>query len=567
MGEMIKKIPYGESNFKKVLTQNFLYIDKTRYIEELEQVGSYNLLLRPRRFGKSLFLSSLIYYYDLNRKEDFDSIFSDLYIGKNPTSLRSSYKVLFMNFSGIDTDSMDRVQYAFNEEVRRRTKSFLKNYGFSKEQQNRLDQPKTAADIFVLFTDIIQQERIFLIIDEYDHFANSILGDDLTLFKEVIGKGGFVRAFYETVKTATQEGIVERIFMTGVTSITMDSMTSGFNIMKNISHNKRFNSAIGFTRTEVESTIEPIVQRCDLNQDVLMNDLKSWYNGYLFNIDTRQTIYNSDMLLYFIQEFKQEKCEYPSNMLDSNIASDYGKIMQLFAIGNIEDNYQVLEDLIIEGKTVGVHQEKLDIAKGFNQADFLGLLYYMGFITITGKLELYNLVYTTPNYVIQQLYYDYFKVEIERRNQIKIDNRQLDHAIKEMALNNNLKPFHNVLENALVPLSNRDYQKMDEKHIKAIILTLLHQSPAYFIKSEMEQNNKYPDIMLLERSPFKVNYQFLLELKYSKKGDKQQGWERKKAEGLNQIEKYQQLPDIKNLPKLQSYLILTNSSEVNIIEV
>ena len=227
----------------------------------------------------------------------------------------------------------------------------------------------------------------------------------------------------------------------------------------------------------------------------------------------------------------------------------------------------MLEDLIIEGKTIGIHQEKLDITKGFNRADFLGLLYYMGFITITGKLELYNLVYTTPNYVIQQLYYDYFKVEIERRNQIKIDNRQLDHAIKEMALNNNLKPFNNVLENALVPLSNRDHQKMDEKHVKAIILTLLHQSPAYFIKSEMEQNNKYPDIMLLERSPFKVNYQLLLELKYSKKSDKQQGWERKKAEGLNQIEKYQQLPDIKNLPKLQSYLILTNSSEVNIIEV
>jgi len=322
----LKKIPYGESNFKKVLTQNFLYIDKTSYIEELEQIGSYNLLLRPRRFGKSLFLSSLIYYYDINRKDDFNSIFSELDIGKNPTSLRSSYKVLFMNFSGIDTDSRDRIQYAFNEEVRRRTKSFLKNYNFSIEQQNKLDQPKTAADIFILFTDIVQQEKIYLIIDEYDHFANSILGDDLTLFKDVIGKGGFVRAFYETVKTATQEGIVERIFMTGVTSITMDSMTSGFNIMKNISHNKRFNSAIGFTRIEVESIIEPIVQRCDLNQDVLMSDLKNWYNGYLFNIDTRQTIYNSDMLLYFTQEFKQEKCEYPFNMLDSNIASDYGKI-------------------------------------------------------------------------------------------------------------------------------------------------------------------------------------------------------------------------------------------------
>ena len=192
---------------------------------------------------------------------------------------------------------------------------------------------------------------------------------------------------------------------------------------------------------------------------------------------------------------------------------DYKKIMQLFTLGGTGKNYQILEDLITNDKIIGLHKTKLDIIKSFDRNDFLGLLYYMGFITITGEGRLDNLIYKTPNYVIQQLYFDYFKVEIEKRNQITIDNQNIESAMYEMAYNNNLSLFKAEIENALQLFSNRDSMQMDEKHIKAVILTILHQSRAYFIKSEMEANNKYPDIMLLERSPYKVDHQFLLELK------------------------------------------------------
>jgi len=398
----MKKIAYGVSNFKDLITEDSLYIDKTFYIDKLENEGKFNVFLRPRRFGKSLFLSSVWYYYDIRFKSSFDSIFGKLYIGKNPTPLMSSYKVLFMDFSGIEIDSAEKIESDFTFEVKRRVKQFLEHYNYSRDIVLTIDNCKSAAKIIKEFTSIVGQEKIYLIIDEYDHFANAILGEDLDLFKDIVGKGGFVRSFYESIKTATLEGVIDRLFITGVTSITLDSLTSGFNIAKNISYNKAFSQAIGFTKGEVREIIKPIVQECNLDQEVLMNDLANWYNGYLFSEDENQKIYNSDMVLYFIQNFNIDNCKYPKRMLDDNIASDYGKIMQLFTIGGTEENYPILEELITTGKLVGLHKTKLDIIKSFDRNDFLGLLYYMGFITLTGEEEISDLIYKVPNYVIPE---------------------------------------------------------------------------------------------------------------------------------------------------------------------
>ena len=561
------KIPYGESSFKKIRTENFLYIDKTAYIETLEQEGSFNILLRPRRFGKSLFLSTLWHYYDIRYKDAFATLFSGLAAGRNPTPLRNSYQILAFDFSGIATGTPEEVIMSeFDRKVRTALYGFLTTYEYPQEYVSIItEQPSPAAKINIFF-ELVQDKKIYLLIDEYDHFANSVLGESLDLFSEIVGRGGFVRAFYEMIKTATGRGIVDRLFITGVTSITLDSLTSGFNIGNNITHHRAFNSAIGFTREEVETAVRPLVDACDLEQQALMRELSSWYNGYRFSTRSEERMFNADMALYFIKNFDTETCCYPERMLDDNIASDYRKIMQLFGIGDRAANFEVLEELITAGEVIGLHSRKLDVDKKFDRDDFLGLLLYMGFITINGTV-LNEIRYKIPNYVIQKLYYEYFKVEIEQRGQVVVDNRLLNEAVKQLALHNNIVPLTEEINKVLALFSNRDFMNMDEKHIKAVILTLLYQSEVYFIRSEPEVNNRYPDIMLLERNPFKVEHQFLFELKFSKKKDGKQGRNEKKEQGIRQIREYLCLKEIQRLLKLRSYLLLTDGSEMEIIAV
>ena len=297
-----------------------------------------------------------------------------------------------------------------------------------------------------------------------------------------------------------------------------------------------------------------------------MKDLKRWYNGYLFSDERTERVYNADMVLYFAKNFNRDTCAYPKTMLDNNIASDYKKIMQLFGIGDRAANFITLEKLITNGEIIGLHSRTLSADKKFEQNDFIALLLYMGFVTITGTL-LNRIRYGIPNYVIQQLYYDYFKEEIEQRAQISISKDAIENAVAELALHNNINPLTEEIDKVLALFSNRDFMRMDEKHIKAVILTLLYQSEAYFIRSEAEINNRYPDILLLERSPFTMPNQFLIELKFSKKKDGKKGWDQKKEEGIKQVLEYLELEDVRCLDKLRAYLLLTDGSKIEAVEL
>ncbi|WLE99151.1 MAG: AAA family ATPase [Candidatus Electrothrix communis] len=562
------KIPYGISHFKSLITEGYLYVDKTPFINTLEEQGKYNILLRPRRFGKTLFISTLRHYYDIRCKDEFDALFGHLAIGRNPTPLKNSYQILFMEFSGISIKDEESIERDFALEVTKRLRIFLNEYQYPAEAVRRVEEQSSPASLMKAFFEIVREAEIYLLIDEYDHFANALLGEDQELFSAIVGKGGFVRAFYEVIKTATMEGIVDRLFITGVTSITLDSMTSGFNIGDNITCHRDFNQAMGFTYGETEAMIRPFVDACGLDKQEVMRTLVSWYNGYRFSSRADEKIFNPDMVLYFLRHFDTGECRWPEKMLDDNIASDYGKIMRLFGIGDRESNFETLEELIVNGEIIGRHKGKLDLDmhKPFERNDFISLLLYMGFITISGT-ELDELRYRIPNYVIEQLYYRYFKTEIELRSQITLDNSSLKEAVRQLALHNNIRPLVEEIGRVLALFSNRDFMRMDEKHIKAVILTLLYQSEVYFIRSEAEVNNRYPDILLLERNPIEVRYQFLFELKYSKKKDGAKGLEEKRAEGIAQIRGYQELADIRGLPKLQSYLLLTDGTEIEAVAV
>ncbi|MDQ5766968.1 AAA family ATPase [Thiothrix subterranea] len=559
------KIPYGESNFKTVISGGYVYVDKTATITQLEEAGKYLFLLRPRRFGKSLFLSMLEYYYDMAYRDEFDTLFGRLAIGQNPTPLRNSYQVLFMDFSGIDTDAgHDAILQRINDKLDTYLLSFLLRYGHATEIQTKVTEKNSPAAKMEYFMDAMSGQKLLLLIDEYDHFANSILAADMKLFLRVMGKGGFVRSFYETLKTATQRGTLDRLFVTGVTPIMLDSMTSGFNIGQNLSLHEGFNEAIGFTKTEVSSLLQPLADACASDTEQLLADVTRWYNGYRFNIKALETVYNANMVLYFVKNFDLRRCTYPKPMMDENIASDYGKIMGMFSIGNRDENFAVLDELINQGAVQASQRRKFEFDKGFDRDDFISLLAYMGFVTLQNE-TLAGETFVIPNYAIREFYFHYFKVELERRNQISIPNQALRLAVEKLALYADIQPLMDEMVRALQLLSNRDAMGMDEKHVKVLLLTLLYQTQIYFVQSERELNRRYPDILLLERNPIAVPHQHLIELKYSKKSDKAAGWAAKKQEGMEQVQGYLQLPEIAALQNLVAWLLVTDGERVEVV--
>jgi len=562
----MKKIIYGESNFKKIKINNdYLYIDKTEYIEKLENINeSYLIFLRPRRFGKSLFLSTLQYYYDENSKSEFEQIFNNTYIGKNLTPLKSSFRILFFEFSGINIDSgMEIIYEGFKDNIKSAIYRYFSNYGYDITRDS-LNSIKTPTGLIKYFFDTIDKnDKIYLLIDEYDQFANAILAYSMKDFLEIVGKGGFVRSFYEVIKGATQTGVVQKMFITGVTPITLDSLSSGFNIILNISNRKEFNSMAGFIQSEALYSLEKsIFERCkDIDIDALLEKIKRWYNGYLFNQEAKHRVYNSTLLNYFISNFNYERCRTPNKMLDSNVASDYKAIMKLFNIGDSERNYKILERLIENNTIIGVIKDRYDLNQGFNEDDFITLLYSMGFITIKEEAFGEVIEFEIPNYVIRMLYFNYFAIEIKNRNNLANMYNPMSTLIT--LAKGDETPFKEQLNEVIKILSNRDHYGFKEKHFQVITLSLLSFAEFYFIDSQPELDNKYPDILLIGRDE-KVPNNYLFELKWMKSGD---NYETTKKKGLEQIEGYKKLDKVKAIPKLRSFLLIGSKDGVEFLEV
>ncbi len=460
----------------------------------------------------------------------------------------------------------DAILQRFTNKLEMHLQTFLRRYDYPDSYHTAIREKPSPADKMQQFVELLGQQPFLLLIDEYDHFANTILATDLQLFQRIMGKGGFVRSFYEVLKTATQRGTLDRLFITGVTPLILDSLTSGFNMAKNLSLHADFNAAMGFTAIETQALLQPLAAQCKLDSGQLMQDVTGWYNGYRFHPASVETVFNSDMVLYFVTEFDSHRCAYPERMLDENIASDYRKIMALFQIGDAATNYQVLDDLINQGEVLAIQQRKFEIDKHFDRHDFISLLAYMGFVTISGK-TMTQTRFAIPNQVIRELYFQYFKVELEERSQFKLPDQTLAAAIEVLALQGELQPLAEEMAKVLQGLSNRDLIKLDEKHIKTLLLTLLYQFPVYFIQSEREIDKKYPDVLLVERSPFAVNHQHLIELKYAKKGAGEAGWAAKKQEGIQQVQGYLQLPAVAALPKLRAWLMLTDAERVEVLEL
>ena len=563
------KLPYGQSDFTKVILDGYFYQDRTAFIRELETVPTFLYYLRPRRFGKSLFVSMLHHYYGLEHQSKFDSLFGKLDIGKNPTLLANQYMVLSFEFSGINTNTSENTFNGFLASVRDSVGLFLNQYDdifppdihaaiVENEQPNRV--MKALFFHYQRISSTKKIPKIYLLIDEYDHFTNELISFNFKFFEKSVTENGFIRKFYETIKTATRDSIIDRLFITGVSPVTLDSLTSGFNIGTNMSLRPDFHSMMGFEEEEVKGILKGIgIKKSEL--PIILNDLRAWYDGYLFHIDAKSHIYNPDMVLYFAVYYQAIK-KYPDNLLDSNIASDYSKIRNIFKIQqNEESHLDTLRLLSDTGEITAVLTTEFSLVKSFNQDDLVSLLFYMGFLTIRGE-ELGSLIFTFPNYVIEKLYADYFISIFEEQAGLPIDNSQLNFAIRELAKWGNPEHLYQQIREVVKVLSTRDAKDFNEMSLKAIFVSLLHQQKFYYVHSEFETERQYVDVFLETIRGYAVKFEVAFELKYVKKSENiDVEKELNKAE--IQLTNYMVTKKFIQRPNLKAFVVLVHGTELH----
>jgi hypothetical protein len=565
------RIGYGKAHFPGLIKDNSHYIDRTDYIERLENSGeAFVFFLRPRRFGKSLWVSILKHYYGIQHKDKFDTLFGNYYIGKHPTPYANQYMLLSFDFSGIDSDNKDTVYRDFFEKIRGTVSSFMTDYKtiFTQKERDfvlKADQPHSF--IFRLFEVIkanAPNEKIYLLIDEYDHFANQLMANQLSDFKEIVSKGGFVRVFYETLKTAVGEGLIERLFVTGVSPITLDSLTSGFNVATDLSLVEDFHNMMGFTDAEVRHLLQLInVKESEL--DYYNRLLRVWYDGYKFNPDASDFIYNPDMVLYFASYFNRLR-KAPNKMLDKNIASSYNRIRSLFRLPKRGENeFDDLRELLENREVIVNVTEIFNFDVEFTTTDFMSLLFYMGFLTVKrayGDAWLLQM----PNRVIEQLYHRYFAQLLSEKANFAKGVDTLEDALGGLVYHNNPTLIANLITYTLKNLSGRDAAvplEIREKNVQVLLFSFLSFSHSYLVETEYNAQGQYFDILATNISVHQLDYNFLFELKYLPKASaKTLNAEYAKAQV--QIANYQQTPKAQAVKNLKSWIMIVVGTEVKI---
>jgi hypothetical protein len=576
-------IGYAQADFAALIATQKLYIDRTAFIQTMERESNTNLIfVRPRRFGKSLWISILNYYYGVQHKDKFDALFGHLAIGQDPTPLRNSYMILLFQFSGIDVETDNSTLKGFLANVRSGIVNCMTEYStyFSIEEISKIEGITTPANMIQMFFDLYKSKNIphhiYILIDEYDQFTNELLGLDTERFRATVGRSGFVRKFYEMIKFGANSGLVKRFFATGVSPLTVDALTSGFNISSSLSLEIDFHDLMGFKEAEVVEILRKVgAKEADL--PALMTDLKEWYNGYLFHAKAEERLYNSDMVMYFASHYEKRQ-QYPRKMLDANIATDYTKVKRIFNIQQREQEFlPILKELTTEGVVSAAMTEFFNLENTFNENDLISLLFYMGWITIKEEMD-GAFIFNMPNRVVRELYYNYFTDIIEQETGLNRTVRKIQDALGHISKNNDFQPFLDLIKAVIdKDLSLRDAQGFDEKHLKMLMIPYLSLSTAHYVVSEPEWENSYVDMLLMKRPNVTTKYNFVIELKYVKKGDvdkmvinedgtKEKLTEKVVREARTQLTNYLKTDNAKRIPDLKAWLIVLVGREWKIVE-
>ena len=548
----MKKLPYGISNYEELIEDGYYYVDKTEYIERLENLAEKRIMfLRPRKFGKTLFTSMLENYYDIKKEDKFEKLYKDTYIGKNPTKLKNKYHILRFNFSGIDTSTEKSTIKGFKNEVASSIEVFSKRYEIDFYTNQEDEAENILNNLLKAFYIQKSQEKIYVIIDEYDHFANELLGFNTDKFKELVSKSGKIRKWYEVLKEGT-ETVVDRIFITGVAPVTLDSLTSGFNICSDKTRDRNFNEMLGFTKEELEELMKS-QNIAKEEQENLLLIMKENYDGYIFALKAKEKMYNSNMCLYFLNEYTTYK-EIPDQLVDVNIASDYSKIGKMLNLCKGENREEIIKKTVSGEGILTEIVEKFNPSMEFGETELVSMLFYLGYLTIAGE-RLGRAELKIPNNVMKEIYSDYFLKMIDQQAQMTIELKEYNEILEEMALEGRIDKIVEMLEKYLKNLSNRDFQRFDEKYVKLIFYSIAMNLKIYSVKSELEVEREYPDILLIPRDRTKGYNAIMIEFKYLKKGEEKQ-LEKSQREAREQIEKYSNKQEMKDIEKMNKYTIV-----------
>ena len=529
---MSKRFPYGETNFEAIRNEGSVFIDKTKYVEELERQPKFQFFIRPRRFGKTLWLSVLENYYDIHKAASFEALFGDLYIGQHPTPLKNSYLTLRLSFAGITTDQgKEKLISDFDGSVREGVREFLQRY-----LSEYAISHETAIEALRLCLNVAREQgvKIYLIIDEYDNFANELIANnDTELYYDLLSGEGYVKAFYKAIKEGTSSSI-ERLFMTGVSPIMLDDLTSGFNITSNITLKHQLNGMLGLTDSEVKQLIAEL-DAASLNKQQMNADLREYFNGYLFSAEASERVYNTNMVIYFLEEVRQNG-KYPKYILDRNIVTDYRKTEML---ARKFDAYECLQRIVSGGTVATKLVDRFDLHTIFDDKEnYWSMLFYLGLLTIKGS-EISKVELGIPNYAIKSMFWENFATKLTAEAKLLRTSDYYD-AMRVMRMQGDAGAFVAQFSVLLSEtLSFRDLMQLDEKHIKMVLLTVLYSIGDYLVDSERELGAGYADILLMEHPayPDTAKYEWVIELKYLKKKTIKE-YDRVAADAVAQAERY-----------------------------
>ena len=543
MGNDIKRVPYGIASFKQVRSENKYLVDKTMYFERMERAGNFLFLVRPRRFGKSLFLNMLEAYYDINEKDNFPELFKGLFVADHPTENRNRFQVLHLDFSRVGSD-VEKLSDNFDKYLSLRCMSFAKAYarfypdGFLRE----MEQTEGGVQRLNFVNDAAKAAGcpLYLIVDEYDNFTNNVLNIKGHEAYHALTHGtGFYRDVFKLFK-----GMFDRIIMLGVSPITLDDLTSGYNIALNMTMDSRFNQMLGFSEDEVRQMIRYYKEvgaiKPELTEDDIVADMKPWYDNYCFaarSYGKEPSMFNSDMVCYYMSALIDTGVR-PDELIDPNTMTDYGKLKRLIKIDKtegkrVEVSHAIAEKGFVKARLVSHFPAERMMEFG----NFVSLLYYYGMLTIGGVVgERLRLV--IPNNNVRLQYYQYLLDEYSSIH--SIDLADLEDGFDQAALEGDWRPLMGFILKAYHDTTAIRQLIEGERNLQGFMNAYLTLTSYYLVAPEMEFSHGYCDFFLLPNYKVypTVAHSYILELKYLKADATEAEAESQWAEAVEQVKSY-----------------------------
>ena len=542
-----KRIPYGMMNFVDVRERDCYFVDKTSFIPALEASNMFFFFIRPRRFGKSLTLTMLQHYYDVLDRDNFEKWYGGLYIGQHPTPERNSYLVISLDFAEVLAD-INNYSSSLDAYCNTEFRSFCRRYAeyLPDGTMEELCQKEGAVEQLSFLHKRCGEAglQIYLFIDEYDHFTNKILAepDCLNDYRSETHGTGYLRSFFDAVKAGTKTAI-KRVFVTGVSPVTMDDLTSGFNIGTNYSLSPEFNELVGFTEVDVRAMLEYYATTCEFHHttDQLIEIMKPWYDNYCFAEESygRTTMYNSNMVLYFVDNYIRNGGEVPDNMLEENIRVDYNKLRMLIRKDKeFANDAFIIQTIVQQGYITGELKTGFPAEQLNHPDNFISLLYYFGMLTIDGMKE-GNVKLSIPNQVVREQLYGYL-LSTYQENGLSVPSMELRRQYQAMAFRGVWQDFFQYIADSIRTYSSQRDKQKGEYYVHGFTLAMTAQNPFYRPVSELDNQEGYADIFLLPLLEIyeDMQHSYIVELKYAKSGDSAERVEELRQKGIAQANRY-----------------------------